>query len=168
MRNKQEIKWYLKVDVFKAAIAQKDIKQEYLAKKLGLSDRTVSGWVNNSRRPVNEEYIPKICEELGLSREELFSPVCDRTIFYRYIVLCLFVLAEMFFNARFHPYEGLNENPRWYYPIAIIAGLAFLSGCSTILLRKEDRIAHHFMVGMTVAFAIIAVGLLVVAPAVPS
>lgn len=55
-----------------SALAEKDIKQKELAKKIGVNDNVISYWCSGSRTP-NTQQIIQICNVLGVSADYLFG-----------------------------------------------------------------------------------------------
>ncbi len=55
-----------------AALAEKDIKQKELAKKIGVNDNVISYWCSGSRTP-NTQQIIEICNVLGVSADYLLG-----------------------------------------------------------------------------------------------
>lgn len=57
-----------------SAMEKADINQVQLAEKLGISKGTVNNWARGNNSP-DVDMVPKICNVLGISILELFSPV---------------------------------------------------------------------------------------------
>ena len=55
-----------------SALAEKDIKQKELAKKIGVNDNVISYWCSGSRTP-NTQQIIQICNVLGVSADYLLG-----------------------------------------------------------------------------------------------
>lgn len=54
----------------KEILAQRGIKQKWLAEQIGVSEVTISNWVKGVFQPTNEN-IQKIIEVLNIDKEEL-------------------------------------------------------------------------------------------------
>lgn len=158
---KQTIKYYIQVSVFDEKRNEKNLTHKLIAKELGVSEKTVSNWVNSSHKNVHEDYVSQLCELLEVSEDKLFSLVFDRTGIKMFVGLALLCIIEMLFNARVHPYDGLNTDPKWTYPIAFLSALAILSGYTALYVGKKDKVAHKYSVGFVIVFACLAALLLV-------
>ena len=158
---KQTIKYYIQVSVFNERKNEKKLTHRLIAKELGVSEKTVSNWVNSSHKNVHEDYVSQLCELLEVSEDKLFSLVFDRAGIRMFVGLSFLFIIEMLFNARFHPYEGLNTDPKWTYPIVFLSALALLAGYTALYVGKKDKVAHKYSVGFVIAFACLAALLLV-------
>lgn len=60
------------VDNIKAIISEKGLKQGYVAKKAGFTDKEMSDMLNENRKLIRAEYLPPLAYALGVSITELF------------------------------------------------------------------------------------------------